>query len=143
MAKQTTQALAKWSLIREIDTERTDESLAFNLEPTSIEFESCFKNILNIAHEGGKISKVVIVLDNLDRIEQADLKNVWATLQTFFQKRSAPTSKDGKQSIQDKVQFLVPFDREKFEDVWADKNSRLLVHKDASNLDQSNDSPER
>ena len=148
-------ALSRWSRIREINSECTDESLAFNLEPTSIEFESSFNKILSIAQQEGKISKVVIVLDNLDRIEQADLQNVWATLQTFFQKRSAPTSQDEKtskdekasqdekQSIQNNVQFLVPFDREKFEDLWADKNTQLFTYRNADNLEPNNDSLER
>ena len=119
------------------------------MEPTSIEFESSFNKILSIAQQEGKISKVVIVLDNLDRIEQADLQNVWATLQTFFQKRSAPTSQDEKasqdekQSIQNNVQFLVPFDREKFEDLWADKNTQLFTYRNADNLEPNNDSLER
>ena len=150
-----TEEAIKWSLIREIDTERTDESLAFNLEPTSIEFESSFDKILSIAQQEGKISKVVIVLDNLDRIEQADLQNVWATLQTFFQKRSAPTSQDEKtskdekasqdekQSIQNNVQFLVPFDREKFENLWAEKNTQLFTYRTADNQEPNNDSLER
>ena len=75
----------KWNLLREANQETVQETLSFAAEPTSVEFELDFKNVIEIAFEKTNTpSKLVVVLDNLDRIESNDLKNVWSTLQTFF-----------------------------------------------------------
>ena len=52
--------------------------------PTSIEFEDKFNKLMGEVFKV-KDRKVVLVLDNLDRVAAKDALEIWATLQTFFQ----------------------------------------------------------
>ena len=52
-------------------------------EPTSIEFQDAFSELMQavLPHDS---RRVVIVVDNLDRIDQADTKAVWVLLRSFL-----------------------------------------------------------
>lgn len=89
-------------------------------ERTSIEFEEHFKSIIEKSIESGLIDKCIVVIDNLDRITPEHAKNIWSTLQTFFQRRS---SADGKPSWADKLWFLIPFDHQGFLNIWEHSNN--------------------
>lgn len=52
-----------------------------------------------------------MVIDNLDRVTPEHAKNIWATLQTFFQRRSKSIL---DQEWTKKIWFIIPFDREGF-----------------------------
>src|SRR6266568_8835281 len=53
-------------------------------EPTSIEFGEIFRRLLSEAL-GEKGRKLVIVIDNLDRVPTSEALAVWATMRTFFE----------------------------------------------------------
>lgn len=89
-------------------------------ERTSIEFEDHFKNIIQTAMSKGLIDKCIVVVDNLDRVDSDHAKNIWSTLQTFFQKRS---NGDSGGSWSDKLWFVIPFDRDGFHKIWEAKDS--------------------
>jgi hypothetical protein len=91
-------------------------------ERTSIEFEDHFKTIIQTAMNKGLIDKCIVVVDNLDRVDPDHAKNIWSTLQTFFQKRS---NGDSGGSWSDKLWFVIPFDRDGFHKIWkANDNDR-------------------
>ena len=52
-------------------------------DPTSVEFESIFGELLNDALKP-KRRKLLLVIDNLDRVQSSDALSIWSTLQTFL-----------------------------------------------------------
>ena len=56
-------------------------------EPTSTEFEKEFKNLMSDALDGHKERRIILVIDNLDRVQQPQAVAIWSTLQTFLQHR--------------------------------------------------------
>lgn len=52
-------------------------------EPTSIEFQDAFSELMQVVLFDDK-RRLVVVVDNLDRIDQADTKAVWALLRSFL-----------------------------------------------------------
>lgn len=51
-------------------------------EPTSIEFGTVFRDVMSeVAKEG---IRLVIVIDNLDRLAESDSLQMWATIRSFF-----------------------------------------------------------
>ena len=48
-------------------------------DPTSVEFESIFRDLLDEALEPEN-RKLLIVVDNLDRVEPSDALSIWSTL---------------------------------------------------------------
>jgi Tol biopolymer transport system component/Cdc6-like AAA superfamily ATPase len=64
-------------------TEKTTQTTK-TTDPTSIEFEESFEMLLEEAI-GKNDRQVVLILDNLDRVDAKDALSIWSTLQTFFQ----------------------------------------------------------
>ena len=52
-------------------------------DPTSVEFESVFRELLSEALETDN-RRVLLVIDNLDRVQPPDALSIWSTLQTFL-----------------------------------------------------------
>ena len=52
-------------------------------DPTSVEFEAVFRELLDEAFKT-KGRKLLLVVDNLDRVESSDALSIWSTLQTFL-----------------------------------------------------------
>ena len=52
-------------------------------DPTSVEFEYLFRELLGKALEPTD-RRLLIVLDNLDRVQPSDALSIWSTLQTFL-----------------------------------------------------------
>lgn len=89
-------------------------------ERTSIEFEDHFKCIIQTAMKKGLVDKCIVVVDNLDRVDPSHAKNIWSTLQTFFQKRSGSNFSN---NWTDKLWFVIPFDRDGFHKIWKSNDS--------------------
>lgn len=72
-----------WALLfnKSITEERT-ETLK-TADPTSIEFEDIFKELMNEALLD-PTKRAILVLDNLDRVDPSDALSIWSTLQTFL-----------------------------------------------------------
>ena len=80
-------------------------------DPTTIEFEAAYSDLLTDAI-GEEPRKLVIVVDNLDRLDDAEAKAIWATLRTFF---DAPLR---RHLWYKKVWVIVPFDEGRVAGVW-------------------------
>ena len=52
-------------------------------DPTSVEFESVFRDLLSEALKSEN-RRLVLVVDNLDRVQPSDALSIWSTLQTFL-----------------------------------------------------------
>ena len=87
-------------------------------EPTSIEFEEHFRALMSEALGENSQRKIVIVLDNLDRIDQKDALSIWSTLQTFLQYRGR---KSDKWFLN--IWIIVPYDPNGLFKIWDKDNS--------------------
>lgn len=81
-------------------------------DPTSVEFEKHYCDLLTEAMAGNH-RRLVIVIDNLDRIAHNDARSIWATLRVFFD-----PSVDQSAGWHKRVWVLVPFDTEAINDLW-------------------------
>lgn len=107
-----------WDFFTKESTETIKQDVTEQGEKTSIEFQKYFDEIIKIAFEKYNYKQVIIVVDNLDRVDSDQAKSVWSTLQTFFQSRSL--SSNTAQS--NKIIFVVPYDKEGFSAIWTKSN---------------------
>ncbi len=84
-------------------------------EPTSVEFEKVFLELMDEAL-GEHDRRLVLVLDNLDRVQAVDALAIWSTLQTFLQH-----SQSEKPVWHEKLWVILPYDRTAIERLWRDE----------------------
>ena len=82
-------------------------------DPTSIEFQSFFRKLLKDASLNDKSRKLLIVIDNLDRIDAKDALSIWATMRTFFDLNSM--NDDDSLS---RLWLILPFDPIALNRLW-------------------------
>jgi KAP family P-loop domain len=116
----------RWDFFTTESTENSTQDVTEDGERTSIEFEAHFENIIKHAINVKKVDRIVIVIDNLDRVDPSHAKNIWSTLQTFFQKRSN-NSKSTAKKWEDKLWFIIPFDRNGFSKIWDSQSNEKSV----------------
>lgn len=100
-------------LTNRISTEITSEALT-SPDPTSVEFERTFDALLDDALSADQ-RRLIIVIDNLDRLEADDALSIWSTLQTFFD-FSVQRSRDALS----RLWVLVPYYPATIARLWAD-----------------------
>ncbi len=83
-------------------------------DPTSIEFENYFSELMKEALEEHKKRKVVLVIDNLDRIDLKSALSNWSTLQTFLQDRDINTEEWFK-----RLWVIIPYDPSGLRRLWS------------------------
>lgn len=83
-------------------------------DPTSIEFESIFRDLMSEALGGDQKRLLVLVVDNLDRVSPDDARSIWATLQTFLH-HPHDDCKDWIESLW----VLLPYDRAGIARIWG------------------------
>lgn len=83
-------------------------------EPTSLEFQGWFRKLAQEALKGE--NRLVIVLDNLDRVGRDEARRLWTTMRTFldFQEDTAP-------GWASNLWTLVPFDKDGISKIWDNK----------------------
>ncbi|MEO3736432.1 P-loop NTPase fold protein [Shewanella baltica] len=115
----------KWDIFESNSEESYTQDITEDSERTSIEFEKFFNQIMNhvlVDNSQYNYKKVLIVIDNLDRVEAEHAKNIWSTLQTFFQHRSSTINEEQYQ-WRKKLWFLIPYDRDGIKKVWSASNT--------------------
>jgi len=80
-------------------------------DPTSVEFSEMFIKVLG---EGlrNKERRLVIVMDNLDRLITDEAREIWATMRTFFEL-------DREAEWREKVWLIVPYDPSVLKRLWS------------------------
>ncbi len=86
-------------------------------DPTSIEFEKYFSVLVKEALEEHTKRKVVLVIDNLDRVDPKAALSNWSTLQTFLQDRKINTEEWFK-----RLWIIVPYDPSGLRQLWANRS---------------------
>ena len=92
---------------------RTSTRTATLPEPTTIEFGRVFRTI--IQGVGGADRRLVIVVDNLDRVPEDEALQIWATIRSFF---TAPGSADLNDAKTEPL-VLLPIDRDAIKRMFA------------------------
>jgi hypothetical protein len=72
-------------LIAEKRTE-TETTAAETPDPTSVEFDQLFRELLGDAFKGKTQRRLVLIVDNLDRVDRDSALKIWTALQTFLQR---------------------------------------------------------
>jgi len=119
----------KWDFMASDSTENYVQDITEDGERTSIEFEKYFAAIIKYAldkNEGKRYERIIIVIDNLDRVSTEHAIAIWSTLQTFFQHRSNQNNNNSEWMRC--LWFLVPYDREGLSRIWG------YDHEDTKNL---------
>lgn len=111
--------LAKFDLIKEDFRFLSQQSSEFinskTLEspnPTSIEFQDTFSDLMDDVIVGSN-RQLVIVMDNIDRIDPEEALEVWSTMRTFL---DFPDTEEWV----DNLWVLVPFDEKAIKKAWEE-----------------------
>ncbi|MCY3881736.1 MAG: P-loop NTPase fold protein [Chloroflexi bacterium] len=96
-----------------IDSQHDRETIQ-TPNPTSVEFETTFEKLMKdaLGDSGGR--RLVIVVDNLDRVAPGDARAIWTTLQTFLHH-----SRDPEPTWLKQLWILLPYDRSAIEWLWG------------------------
>ena len=87
-------------------------------ERTSVEFEKYFRQVFEIWKEKHPENQLVMVIDNLDRIDSENARKMWSTLQTFLVLTNGCIEKSPNWN--DKIWIIVPYDKTGFLKIWTD-----------------------
>ena len=102
------------ALVTGQSTTESRTSVTETHDPTSVEFESIFRDLCDKALQDER-RQLVLAIDNLDRVAPESALAIWATLQTFLQ-----YSEHSQPSWFRRFWVLVPFDREGLMRLWGD-----------------------
>jgi hypothetical protein len=108
-----------WAFLESNSKITTTQEISEEEERSSVEFERYFTTILTEVFHGKKNSKLLIVVDNLDRIDAEDSLKIWSTLQTFLQQRNP--SKSGCEFYKN-IWIIVPYDMNGLSKLWKNGN---------------------
>lgn len=111
------QDLDDWAFIGSHSITETTQETIETPQPTSIEFQDEFCNVMGEALNGKKDRKIVMVLDNLDRVDPKDALSIWSTLQTFLQCSNDKTTEWFK-----KLWIVIPYDPQGLRQLWMNRN---------------------
>ena len=104
-----------WAFLQEKADQEIIQEVSEEDERTSIEFERYFEQIIKKVFDNSKIKKLVLVIDNLDRVDIKDALKIWSTLQTFLAQRTQIWT---KQDWFEKIWIIVPYDSEGLSRLW-------------------------
>lgn len=110
--------------------------------PTSIEFQDKYHDLLEEALAQHENRKLLIVVDNLDRVDPYDALNIWATMRTFLE-----FNDQKEEEWQKRVWLLVPYDPSALNKLWISySNNDIGLFDDAlpllNNFDNEQDTTE-
>lgn len=108
-----------WPILLNSTASRTVTDSIETPDPTSLEFAKLFSDALNeaLASEVSDDRKLLLVVDNLDRVDPDDAKKIWATLQAYLSDTRLVESK-----ARSKFWILLPFAKQAVDKLWASEN---------------------
>lgn len=107
-----------WVFLESESDNCTTQEISEEEERSSIEFEKYFGDIMSELFKDNSSSKLMIVVDNLDRIDANDSLKIWSTLQTFLQQRN-PSNSDHKWYRN--IWIIVPYDENGLSKLWENE----------------------
>ena len=100
-------------------------------DPTSVEFAEIFRSLLSEALKPEN-RKLLLVIDNLDRVQPSDALSIWSTLQTFL-----GHSDYQRANWIDRLWLLIPYDRKAILRLWDRSGIKSDLAPAASFLDKT------
>lgn len=114
LCRRTDDAGGSWPALLSLRTEtESDRETVETPDPTSVEFEREFGDLMGDALGDVRARTLVLVVDNLDRVEPEDARAVWATLQTFLHHTNDPRPR-----WLDSLWVLLPYDPGGIAGLW-------------------------
>lgn len=105
----------KWEFISSTSKDKVVQDIIEQGDKTSNEFERLFTQTIDLTvGDNNQFSKVIIVIDNMDRVSHDHAKNIWSTLQVFI------TNDHPKSKL---MWFIIPFDEFIFKKIWPIEKS--------------------
>lgn len=88
-------------------------------DPTAIEFQESFRDMIAAAHTSNR--RLVLIVDNLDRLPADEAKTIWATVRSLF------LGTDAKRVIkrEDLPTVIMPIDASSIEKMYGDNEQGL------------------
>ncbi len=114
----TDDEVSPWALLAQRSITETQTQTIENPDPTSVEFEETFTKLMSEALVESK-RRIVLVLDNLDRVVPSDALAIWSTLQTFLQH-----SEHRKPEWFKRLWVLIPYDPEGIRRIWEKEQAQ-------------------
>ena len=111
--------LDNWNFFQADSTQDLTQEVSEDEERSSIEFERYFNQIIEEVITDSE-TKIVIVVDNLDRVDAKDSLKIWSTLQTFLQQRN-PSHKSYTWAKH--IWIIVPYDEEGLAKLWNSQSN--------------------
>lgn len=106
-------------LVRDATETKTTETEKTG-EPMAAKFFDVFTTLAKTAVGPDRKRKLVIVVDNLDRLEPAKAVSMWSTMRVFFE--LGQKSKDA--DLTKHIWLIAPFDRLALERLWAKESDK-------------------
>ncbi len=116
----------------------TDSTSVSTPIPSSIEFEDTYFKALKLILESKYSKKLVLVIDNLDRIDKEESMDIWATMRSFYEIRKKMKLCDDRYSCDEetcvredrekrncwlkRLWLVVPFDYDAIDRMWKEEN---------------------
>lgn len=104
-------------------------------EPSAIEFRQTFRRLMQDATKDGK--RFIFVIDNLDRIDETDALQIWATIRGFFLAINEDITADAGAAYQPTV--VLPIDRSSLKRLFDAADSKDVERVLASFIDKTFD----
>lgn len=122
-----------WPILNDTSEVKSKSTTITTADPTSIEFEETFAKIMEWALKEEKKRRLVIIIDNLDRVEPKRALAMWATLQTFFECKS----RRDESEWWDRLCFIAPFDSEAIQKLLSHASPDQGHERENSFIDKS------
>lgn len=90
-------------------------------EPNYNDFKNVYNNILNIIREKQKNKKVIIVIDNIDRIEKEEAHNIWSCLKGMLLKEKT-------------VNLIIPIDEKQVSEIYSENAQKENENEDSKTV---------
>ncbi len=104
-----------WAVLVKGSTTTTRTEAIETPEPTSVEFQSIFVDLMQAALGSDTDRRTVLVVDNLDRVAPHDALSIWSSLRTFLQ-----LSEHHCPAWIARFWIVVPYDPQGIQHLWAD-----------------------
>ena len=109
-----------WAFLESESNNTITQEISEDEERSSIEFERYFRQIITeVLHNESNSTRLLMVVDNLDRIDSNDSLKIWSTLQTFLQQRNPI---DSEINLYKKIWIIVPYDQQGLAKLWQMDN---------------------
>lgn len=119
--------LKNWTFINSSGTEHIIEKARGKVDKTSLEFEKSLLKLLQDYISNSK-RKLIIVIDNLDRVQNHDGLKLFNTIQSIFD--SGKNKKSEFLEYTKKAYTIIPYDHNYFHKLKSETDSKLIDYLD-------------